>query len=107
MADGVFIGPYDLSLALGFPPPSPDPHPEVEKVIQQILASAHAKGKKWCAQICPLAFSRSPLRLRFSGFFCTSGTQVPRRVKEGFDMVHLSLVISTYTPDEHPARRST
>ena len=96
----MFIGPYDLSLALGFPPPSPDPHPEVEKVIQQILASAHAKGKKWCAQISPLlAFYCSPLRLRFSGFFCTSGTQVPRRVKEGFDMVRPTLVISTCTPD--------
>ena len=47
MADGVFIGPYDLSLSLGFPAPSPDPHPEVEKVIQQILASSHAKNKKW------------------------------------------------------------
>lgn len=46
-SDGVFIGPYDLSLSLGFPAPSPDPHPEVEKVIQSILASSHAKGKKW------------------------------------------------------------
>ena len=52
-ADGVFIGPYDLSLALGFPPPSPDPHPEVEKVIQKILAAAHARGKKWCAPFLP------------------------------------------------------
>ncbi len=54
--DGVFIGPYDLSLSLGFPAPSPDPHPEVEKVIQSILASAHAKGKKWqvfCHQRSP------------------------------------------------------
>ena len=47
-ADGVFIGPYDLSLSHGFPAPSPDPHPEVEKMIQNILATAHAKGKKWC-----------------------------------------------------------
>ena len=58
IADGVFIGPYDLSLALGFPPPSPDPHPEVEKVIQQILVAAHAKGKKWYAQ----TFSPAPVR---------------------------------------------
>ena len=46
-ADGVFIGPYDLSLSHGFPAPSPDPHPEVEKMIQNILTAAHAKGKKW------------------------------------------------------------
>ena len=26
-ADGVFIGPYDLSLSLGFPAPAPDLHP--------------------------------------------------------------------------------
>lgn len=45
--DGVFIGPYDLSLSHGFPTPSPDPHPEVEKMIQNILALAHAEGKKW------------------------------------------------------------
>lgn len=47
--DGVFIGPYDLSLSHGFPAPSPDPHPEVEKMIQNILTAAHAKGKKWYA----------------------------------------------------------
>ncbi|KIK81575.1 hypothetical protein PAXRUDRAFT_832752 [Paxillus rubicundulus Ve08.2h10] len=45
--DVLFIGPYDLSLTLGYPTPSPDPHPEVEKVIQQILKAAHSKGKKW------------------------------------------------------------
>lgn len=50
-ADGVFIGPYDLSLSLGFPAPSPDAHPEVEKVIQRILTSSHAKGKKWYVPI--------------------------------------------------------
>lgn len=46
--DGVFIGPYDLSLSHGLPPPSPDPVPEAEELIQKILAAAHAKGKKWC-----------------------------------------------------------
>ena len=51
--DGVLIGPYDLSLSLGFPAPAPDPHPEVEKVIQQILASSHAKNKKWCVSRHP------------------------------------------------------
>lgn len=56
--DGVFIGPYDLSLSLGFPAPSPNPHPEVEKVIQSILASAHAKGKKW--QVFPPLYFCSP-----------------------------------------------
>ncbi|KAF7345774.1 4-hydroxy-2-oxo-heptane-1,7-dioate aldolase [Mycena venus] len=29
VADGIFIGPFDLSISLGYPLPSPDPHPEV------------------------------------------------------------------------------
>ncbi|KAM5534757.1 hypothetical protein V8D89_011621 [Ganoderma adspersum] len=69
--DGVFIGPYDLSLSHGFPAPSPDPHPEVEKMIQNILTAAHAKGKK-CA------------------VFCTSGAQSVKRAKEGFDMINVT-----------------
>jgi 2-keto-3-deoxy-L-rhamnonate aldolase RhmA len=46
-ADGIFIGPYDLSLSLGYPPPNPDPHPKVEEAIQRILKTAHEAGKKW------------------------------------------------------------
>ncbi|KAN0086302.1 Pyruvate/Phosphoenolpyruvate kinase-like domain containing protein [Tylopilus felleus] len=69
--DVLFIGPYDLSLALGYPPPSPDPHPEVEKVIQQILKAGHAKGKK-CA------------------IYCSSGSQSFKRAKEGFDMINVT-----------------
>ncbi|EKM56850.1 uncharacterized protein PHACADRAFT_93005 [Phanerochaete carnosa HHB-10118-sp] len=49
--DGVFIGPYDLSLSLGYPPPNPDPHPKVEEAIQRILQAAHNAGKKWYAVI--------------------------------------------------------
>ena len=47
LSDGVFIGPYDLSLSLGLPPPSPRPHPEAEKAIQRILQVARTAGKKW------------------------------------------------------------
>ncbi|CCL98551.1 uncharacterized protein FIBRA_00551 [Fibroporia radiculosa] len=68
--DGVFIGPYDLSLAHGYPPPSPDPHPEVEKMIHEILRKAHAHSKK-CAM------------------FCTTGAQAAKRAEEGFDMVNV------------------
>lgn len=46
-ADVLFIGPYDLSISLGFRPPNPDPHPEVETIIQQILKISHDAGKKW------------------------------------------------------------
>ena len=45
--DGVFIGPYDLSLSLGLPPPNPLPHPEAETAFQRILKAAHDAGKKW------------------------------------------------------------
>ena len=51
LIDGVFIGPYDLSLAHGYPPPSPDPHPDVEVIIQDILRRSHAKGKKWSVHV--------------------------------------------------------
>ncbi|KIJ56177.1 hypothetical protein M422DRAFT_150703 [Sphaerobolus stellatus SS14] len=44
--DVLFIGPYDLSLALGYPTPNPDPHPEVEKIIQRIKEVAHKYQKK-------------------------------------------------------------
>ncbi|KAI0701626.1 Phosphoenolpyruvate/pyruvate domain-containing protein [Earliella scabrosa] len=68
--DGVFIGPYDLSISHGFPPPSPDPHPEVETMIQRILAAAHARQKK-CA------------------IYCNSGKQAAKRAEEGFDMINV------------------
>lgn len=51
VADGVFIGPYDLSLSLGYPPPNPDPHPKVEEAIQTVLKTAHKAGKKWYVRI--------------------------------------------------------
>ncbi|KAK7445736.1 hypothetical protein VKT23_014731 [Stygiomarasmius scandens] len=76
--DGIFIGPYDLSIALGYPPPSPDPHPEVEKIIQRILQVSHKAGKK-CAM------------------FCTSGAQAAKRAQEGFDMINVTADIDALT----------
>ncbi|KAG7087014.1 hypothetical protein E1B28_012992 [Marasmius oreades] len=68
--DGVFVGPSDLSITLGFPPPSPDPHPDVEKVIQHILDVAHGAGKK-CA------------------IYCSNGQQAAHRATQGFDMINV------------------
>ncbi|KAJ7051714.1 Pyruvate/Phosphoenolpyruvate kinase-like domain-containing protein [Mycena amicta] len=68
--DALLIGPYDLSISLGFPAPSPDPVPEVEEKIQYIRTQTQSVGKK-CA------------------IYCTSGAQAARRVKEGFDMVNV------------------
>lgn len=69
--DVLFIGPYDLSLNLGYPPPFPDVHPEVEKVIQKILEVAHRKGKK-------------------CGIYCSSGKQAFQRAQQGFDMINVT-----------------
>ncbi|TFK23494.1 Phosphoenolpyruvate/pyruvate domain-containing protein [Coprinopsis marcescibilis] len=69
--DALFIGPYDLSISLGFPPPSPNPHPEVEKVIQRVLQVSKQANKK-CA------------------IFCASGTQAKGRAKQGFDMINIT-----------------
>ncbi|KAJ7723489.1 Pyruvate/Phosphoenolpyruvate kinase-like domain-containing protein [Mycena maculata] len=69
--DVLFIGPYDLSMALGYPAPSPDPHPDVEKAIQEIRQIAHQTGKK-CA------------------IYCISGPQAARRAAEGFDMINVT-----------------
>ncbi|KAK7437714.1 hypothetical protein VKT23_018430 [Stygiomarasmius scandens] len=73
--DGLFVGPSDLSITLGYPPPSPDPHPEVEKVINEILNAAHSAGKK-CA------------------IFCFNGIQASRRAAEGFDMINVTSDVS-------------
>lgn len=56
-SDVLFIGPYDLSISLGYPLPSPDPHPEVEKSIKRILDASHAAGKKWQVTLCDLTAS--------------------------------------------------
>jgi len=69
--DVLFIGPYDLSISLGYPTPNPDPHPDVEKVIRKILTAAHEANKK-CA------------------IFCTSGEQAAIRAKEGFHMINVT-----------------
>ncbi|KAJ7162788.1 Pyruvate/Phosphoenolpyruvate kinase-like domain-containing protein [Mycena crocata] len=69
--DVLFIGPYDLSLALGYPTPDPDPHPEVEKAIQNIREVVQKAGKK-CA------------------IYCVSGTQAAERAAQGFDMINVT-----------------
>ncbi|EJD50080.1 Phosphoenolpyruvate/pyruvate domain-containing protein [Auricularia subglabra TFB-10046 SS5] len=69
--DVLFIGPFDLSIAHGYQPPSPDPVPEVEKLIQEIKEAAHKHGKK-CA------------------IYCTSGEQGAKRAEQGFDIISVT-----------------
>ncbi|KAA1473598.1 Phosphoenolpyruvate/pyruvate domain-containing protein [Dentipellis sp. KUC8613] len=76
--DALFIGPFDLSISLGYPTPAPEPHPEVEKVMQRILEVGHAAGKK-------------------VGTLCVTGPQAAERAKQGFDMVNVTVDTSLLT----------
>ncbi|KAF7972782.1 hypothetical protein HWV62_17054 [Athelia sp. TMB] len=80
--DVLFIGPFDLAMALGLPPPVPAPSAELEEVLSQILVAAHGAGKK-------------------CGIFCSGGAAAARRAAQGFDMV------STVTLDPSPLPPST
>ncbi|KAK7034602.1 hypothetical protein VNI00_012233 [Paramarasmius palmivorus] len=76
--DVLLLGPSDLSMALGYPIPSPDPHPEVEKAIQRVLRVSHEKGKKcW--------------------MYVSNGEKAAQRAKEGFDMVSVTNDIGILT----------
>ena len=66
--DGVFIGPNDLSLALGHAPSSEPTEPAVVKAIAHILARAQAHDK-------------------FCGIFCSSGQAAAMRLAQGFRFV--------------------
>lgn len=71
--DGVFIGPADLSVALGGPPRPDSDLPTVVEAIRDIRVRAHAAGKK-------------------VGIFCGSAEFARAKLAEGFDLV-------TLTPD--------
>lgn len=66
--DGVFIGPNDLSLALGQAPSSEPTSDVVVKAIEHILARAQANGK-------------------IPGIFCSSGAAAAMRIAQGFKFV--------------------
>jgi 4-hydroxy-2-oxoheptanedioate aldolase len=66
----MFIGPFDLSNALGHPLAHGVEHPVVSEAIQNILDASHKAGKK-------------------AGIFTTSHEDARKRVEQGFDMVHV------------------
>ena len=68
--DVLFIGPFDLSNALGHPLAHGVEHPIVTEAIQRILDVAHKSGKK-------------------AGIFTTSHEDTRKRVEQGFDMVQI------------------
>lgn len=67
---GIFIGPSDLSLALGKPPAADPTDPEVQEAMAHCLATAKAAGKR-------------------VGLYCPDGTVARRRADEGYDLVSL------------------
>lgn len=66
--DGVFIGPSDLCLSLGFPPFAGAGEPEVARAFNTIRDSAHKHGRK-------------------AGLFCQSGEEARAMIANGFDLV--------------------
>lgn len=71
--DGVFIGPTDLSLSLGFGPAAVSAEPAIVAAIKEVRLRAHAVGKR-------------------VGIFCAETAFARAKLDEGFDLV-------TVTPD--------
>ena len=76
--DVLFIGPFDLSNALGHPLALGVEHPTVSEAIQRILEVAHNAGKK-------------------AGIFTTSHEDAKKRIEQGFDMVHIGTDVHMIT----------
>jgi 4-hydroxy-2-oxoheptanedioate aldolase len=66
--DGLFIGPNDLALALGYPPSSDPSDAEVVAAIERCLRATRGAGKH-------------------TGIFCPSGAVAARRAQQGFDFL--------------------
>ena len=66
--DGIYVGPNDLSVALGQPPLTGATTPVVIEAVARIQAACMAHG-------------------RISGIFCANGTVAAQRIAEGFDLV--------------------
>lgn len=66
--DGIYIGPNDLSLALGRRPANEPDDPLVVDAIEHVRARTAAQGL-------------------ISGIFCSNGAAAAARISEGFDLV--------------------
>jgi 4-hydroxy-2-oxoheptanedioate aldolase len=71
--DGLFIGPADLSISLGFGPPSGERPEPVAAAVERIRTSAHATGRR-------------------VGIFCAQTADAQQAFAGGFDLL-------TTTPD--------
>ena len=69
--DGIYVGPNDLAISLGYPP-NPEPEePEVAEAVATILAAAKRNGVK-------------------AGIHCPHGPSALDKIKKGFDFTTLA-----------------
>jgi 4-hydroxy-2-oxoheptanedioate aldolase len=70
--DAVYIGPSDLSFALGLPPRMDNTDPLHLDTCNRILAAAHRHGKKACMHCVSAAFAADALKRGFDLVMLTS-----------------------------------
>ncbi len=73
--DGIFVGPFDLSVAMGIP--TEFDHPKFKAALERILNATKAAGK-------------------FSIIFCASKGNAKMRLEEGFDSVAVGMDVNHY-----------
>lgn len=79
--DGVYVGPYDLSLALGARVPFEDAIlPELDAALARIVAAAAARGK-------------------IAGVHCADGEQAALRAEQGFTFITAATDVSSLRAD--------
>ncbi|MGY3127740.1 4-hydroxy-2-oxoheptanedioate aldolase [Agrococcus sp. UYP33] len=79
--DGVYVGPYDLSLALGAQVPFEDAIlPRLDAQLERIVAAASARGK-------------------IAGVHCADGAQARRRAEQGFTLITAATDVSSLRAD--------
>lgn len=79
--DGVYVGPYDLSLALGARVPFEDAIlPRLDAELERIAAAAAARGK-------------------IAGVHCADGAQAARRAEQGFTFLTAATDVSSLRAD--------
>ena len=70
--DGVYIGPADLSYALGMPPRGDNPDPHHVATCNRILETAHRHGIKACMHCASAAFAAGAMKRGFDLIMLTS-----------------------------------
>ena len=70
--DGVYIGPADLSYALGMPPRGDNPDPHHLATCDRIRDAAHRRGIKACMHCASAAFAAGAIKRGFDLIMLTS-----------------------------------